>query len=32
VALGLVRREAEPGATRSVGDGGETAEVVELPF
>jgi folate-binding protein YgfZ len=32
VALALVRREAEPGATVSVGDGGETAEVVEVPF
>ena len=32
VALALVRREAEPGATVSVGDGSETAEVVELPF
>ena len=32
VALALVRREAEPGATVAVGDGGETAEVVELPF
>jgi folate-binding protein YgfZ len=32
VALALVRREAEPGATVTVGDGGETAEVVELPF
>jgi folate-binding protein YgfZ len=32
VALALVRREAEPGVTVSVGDGGETAEVVELPF
>jgi folate-binding protein YgfZ len=32
VALALVRREAEPGATVVVGDGGETAEVVELPF
>jgi folate-binding protein YgfZ len=32
VALALVRREAEPSATVSVGDGGETAEVVELPF
>ena len=31
IALALVRREAEPGATVSVGDGGETAEVVELP-
>lgn len=32
VALGLVRREAEPGATVEVGDGAATAEVVELPF
>lgn len=32
VALALVRREAEPGATVRVGDGGVTAEVVELPF
>jgi folate-binding protein YgfZ len=32
VALALVRREAEPGAPVAVGDGGETAEVVELPF
>jgi len=32
VALALVRREAEPGATVTVGDGGVTAEVVELPF
>jgi folate-binding protein YgfZ len=32
LALALVRREAEPGATVAVGDGGETAEVVELPF
>jgi hypothetical protein len=27
-----VRREAEPGATVSVGEAGATAEVVELPF
>jgi folate-binding protein YgfZ len=32
VALALVRREAKPGTTVAVGDGGETAEVVELPF
>jgi folate-binding protein YgfZ len=32
VALALVRREAEPGATVTVGDGGDTAEVIELPF
>ena len=32
VALALVRREAEPGATVTVGGGEETAEVVELPF
>jgi folate-binding protein YgfZ len=32
VALALVRREAEPGVTIAVGDGGETAQVVELPF
>jgi folate-binding protein YgfZ len=32
IALALVRREAEPGATVSVGDGGATATVVELPF
>jgi folate-binding protein YgfZ len=32
VALALVRREAEPGATVAVGSGEETAEVVELPF
>jgi folate-binding Fe-S cluster repair protein YgfZ len=31
IALALVRREAEPGATVAVGEGG-TAEVVELPF
>jgi folate-binding protein YgfZ len=33
VALAIVRREAEPGATVAVGDGdGAEAEVVELPF
>jgi tRNA-modifying protein YgfZ len=32
IALALVRREAEPGARLEVGDGGVTAEVVELPF
>src|SRR4051812_26676068 len=32
IALAIVRREAEPGASVSVGDGGATAEVVELPF
>jgi tRNA-modifying protein YgfZ len=31
IALALVRREAEPGATVSVGEHG-TAEVLELPF
>jgi folate-binding protein YgfZ len=32
IALALVRREAEPGATVSVGEAGATATVVELPF
>ncbi len=32
VALALVRREAEPGATVAVADGDTTAEVVDLPF
>ncbi|HET9736538.1 MAG TPA: folate-binding protein [Solirubrobacteraceae bacterium] len=32
LALALVRREAEPGATVAVGEGGAPAEVVELPF
>ncbi len=32
IALAIVRREAEPGATVTVGDGGATATVVELPF
>jgi tRNA-modifying protein YgfZ len=32
IALALVRREAEPGATVGVGERAERAEVVELPF
>jgi tRNA-modifying protein YgfZ len=32
IGLALVRREAEPGATLTVGDGPATAVVVELPF
>jgi tRNA-modifying protein YgfZ len=32
IGLGLVRREAEPGARVSVGEHGASAEVVELPF
>jgi tRNA-modifying protein YgfZ len=32
IALALVRREAEPGATVEVGEHGATAVVVELPF
>ena len=32
IALALVRREAEPGATVDVGEHGTTAVVVELPF
>ncbi len=32
IALALVRREAEPGATVRVGEQGASAEVVELPF
>jgi folate-binding protein YgfZ len=32
IALALVRRQAAPGDTLSVGDGSVTAEVVELPF
>jgi folate-binding protein YgfZ len=32
IALALVRREAAPGDTLSVGEQGVTAEVVELPF
>ena len=32
IALALVRREAAPGDTLAVGEGGATAEVVEVPF
>jgi folate-binding protein YgfZ len=32
IALALVRREAEPGASVSVGEDGASAVVVELPF
>jgi tRNA-modifying protein YgfZ len=32
IALAIVRREAEPGSTLTVGENGLTAEVVELPF
>jgi tRNA-modifying protein YgfZ len=32
IGLGLVRREAQPGVTVSVGDEGATAEVLALPF
>jgi len=32
IGLALVRREAEPGATVSVGENGARATVVELPF
>jgi folate-binding protein YgfZ len=32
IALALVRREAEPGSTLSVGEHGVSAEVVALPF
>ena len=32
VGLAILRREAEPGATVSVGEDGVTAEVVALPF
>jgi len=32
IALAIVRREAGPGDTLTVGDDGVTAEVVELPF
>jgi folate-binding protein YgfZ len=32
IALALVRREAEPGASVQVGDAGVVAQVVELPF
>jgi folate-binding protein YgfZ len=32
IALALVRREAGPGDTLAVGDGGVSAQVVEVPF
>ena len=32
IALAVVRREAEPGATVAVGESGAEAEVVEVPF
>jgi folate-binding protein YgfZ len=32
IALAIVRREAQPGDTLTVGDAGTTAEVAELPF
>jgi tRNA-modifying protein YgfZ len=32
IGLALVRRQAEPGSTVTVGDGDVTAEVAELPF
>jgi len=32
IGLALVRREAEPGATVSMGENGAMATVVELPF
>ena len=32
IALAIMRREASPGDTLAVGDGGATATVVELPF
>jgi folate-binding protein YgfZ len=32
IGLAILRREAEPGATLSVGEDGVTAEVVALPF
>jgi len=32
IGLGLVRREAEPGSTVSVGEDDTRAEIVELPF
>jgi folate-binding Fe-S cluster repair protein YgfZ len=32
IALAIVRREAGPGDTLSVGDDGATARIVELPF
>jgi tRNA-modifying protein YgfZ len=32
VGLAILRREAEPGVTVTVGEDGVTAEVVALPF
>ena len=32
IALALIRREAEPGATVRVGSGETTATVIDLPF
>jgi folate-binding protein YgfZ len=32
IALAVVRREAEPGSTVAVGQGGESATVIDLPF
>jgi hypothetical protein len=32
IALALVRREAPPGVSVSVGEHGASAEVIELPF
>ncbi len=32
IGLAILRREAEPGATLTVGEDGVTAEVVALPF
>jgi tRNA-modifying protein YgfZ len=32
IGLALIRREAEPGATLSVGEHGASATVIELPF
>jgi folate-binding protein YgfZ len=32
IALAVIRREAEPGATLAVGEDEVTAEVVEVPF
>src|SRR5215217_798397 len=32
IGLALVRRQAEPGTTVAAGEGGASAEVVELPF
>lgn len=32
IGLALVRREAPPGSTLTVGESGTSAEVIELPF